>query len=364
MAIKKIGILTYHFPVNYGALLQTYALKQYLSDEGYEVNIVNFFTKEQILEYSFFRRIKTMKDICHYMMKIIFSFHYLNKIKKFNRFQLQYFALTEHYKKIEEVDFGYDVVLTGSDQVFNLTKASNIIYYQPFKKLYGQKKVAYAPSFGINPESFLNSKEMIGLLSDFNHLSCRESLGAEYMEKILNKHVPSVLDPVYLLSKDEWRLIASEKRINDDYILIYDLNGKENLIKIAQSIPGNYKIVIVSTDYLAKLKYHRYKIHKIIIDAGIEEFIALINNAEYVVTDSFHGVSMSIIFEKKFYCFISLEKVADRILSLLQTLNLENRIIGNVGENIVCVNSLENYHERLADLIIKSKKYLNKSLNE
>lgn len=364
MAVKKIGLLTFHFPINYGALLQTYALKQYLSDKGYNVYTVNYFTKEQISDYTFWGKIKTIKGFCHYLLKIVFSFYYLNKRRKFRRFQLQHFALTKHYDKIEKVNFEYDVVLTGSDQVFNITKKSNLVYYQPFKKQNGQKKIAYSPSFGIDPESFLYKKDIIELLSDFDSLSCRETTGAAFMERVLDREIPSVVDPVYLLSKEEWEVIASKDRIKDDYILIYDLNGKENLIKIAQKISGTYKIVIVSTDYLAKLKYSRHKVYKIIIDAGIEEFIGLIKNAEYVITDSFHGISMSVIFGKKFYCFIALEKAAGRILSLLQNLSLETRIIRDIDKISVLEGTIENYHKCLTNLINKSKLYLNKSLDE
>ena len=272
----RIGLLTFHFPINYGALLQTYALDSYLKKLGFDVEIINYYSDEHKAKYNFYQKPTSIKDVIFYLIKTIFILNHLKKSYKFKRFRKKHFELTQRYKKSEEVPFDYDIVITGSDQVFNINYSDRYIYFQPFEKLLNQKKIAYAPSFGIHSfdDTFKNKIE--NLVKDFDFLSCRELEGTTFLKKITGKEVPHVLDPVFLLDNDEWSKIASKRIIKDDYIFVYDLNGKKTLIDIAKSINKNKKIVLLSNDPIAKIKKEYKGVDIFIQSVGIEDFISLI----------------------------------------------------------------------------------------
>ena len=361
--MKKIGLLTFHFPINYGALLQAFALDRYLKGIGHQVEIINYMPERHLKSYNYYRKATSFKKIIHNIVKTPFFPHYLRKRDKFRNFQQNHFSLTERSKVYEKVLFNYDVVLTGSDQVFNINREERKVYFQPFTKEPNQKKVAYAPSFGISEFDDEFTAKIVDWVNDFDALSCREKSGAEYLSQLTGRDVPNVLDPVFLLSKKEWADKASKRLIDEKYIFIYELNGKKPLIDIARKIGEGYKIVMLSNDPIAKIRWAFKGVGKFIQSASIMDFISLMQNADYVVTDSFHGTAMSIIFEKEFFSYIALKSGASRIESLLSNISLEQRIIEDVErfdlkEFDLCDFTL------IHPLIIQSKQFLNSAIND
>lgn len=359
--MKSIGILTYHYPINYGAVLQTYALYCYIRTvtDG-DVTVVNYVPKN--IKSGFFLNIRSVKDFVHNLVVLIFIIPLLSKKLKFKCFLRSYLNLTPRYSTYDKIEYGkYDAVVTGSDQVFSPDRIGNIAYYQPFKKECWQKKIAFSPSFGIHEFTDDVEAKISQYISDFDYISCREECGAEFISKIRNETVLNTIDPVFLLDQKEWNNICYHRPTNRNYILIYDLNGKENLIKIAKRICNGKDIIIISSDPLAKIKYMHYGITKIIIDAGIEDFVTYIKYADAIVTDSFHGTAMAIIFRKNFYSFIALKNASSRIYSLLDKLALFKRIVKYPDR--VCETEIQYNEKLISDWIYRSKQFLNEALS-
>jgi hypothetical protein len=358
--MKTIGLLTFHFPINYGAFLQTFGLYDYIDARGGNIEIINYFTDDHMARFDFYQKPKSFKEIFYYVLKTAFFPDYLKKRKKFKQFNEKYFRSTARYRELSEVSFSYDIVLTGSDQVFNINHKDRLIYFQPFEKSNGQTKAAYAPSFGINNLDENVTHKIQNFIQDFDYLSCREELGAQYLTGISNKEVKHVLDPVFLLDSERWYSISSKRLIQENYIFIYDLNGKKSLVDIAKRIARGRKIVIISNDPMAQVKSIYRGCDVFVKSAGIEDFISYIRYADIVVTDSFHGTAMSVLFRKEFYTFIALKSASYRILSLLKSLSLDRRLVNDLAdfEEVEVVD----YDGNLKEMIDKSKAYLDKIL--
>lgn len=354
--MKKIGLLTFHFPINYGAVLQTYGLFTYLKKKGFDVTIINYYSDRHADRYKFYHRPKSIKNLLYYIVKTGFLCNHISKKKKFDHFRNKHFKLTKRYKSASKTPFDWDIVLTGSDQVFNINNSDRITYFQPFKKKANQIKAAYAPSFGIHNFNEEIKEKISHLVNDFDFISCRESLGAEFLSEIKGKKVEHVLDPVFLLDAQEWSSIASDRIIKEKYLFVYDLNGKKPLIDIAKKLRADHKIVVLSNDPIASLKKEYRGVDVFIKSAGISDFISLIKYADAVITDSFHGTVMPIIFEKPFYSYISLETASSRIIDILTTLSMEKRLVKSI-ESITEIGNF-NKPEKLKELITASEKFL------
>ena len=357
----KIGIFTY-FQTNYGAVLQAYALQKYLQEQpGVEVEIIDFTTSEHLEGHKVFKK-QSLKNpvaaIAYYFFTLI---HYRQLKRRVTRtwdFKKEYFNFTRRYSSIKEVLENHpkeDIYITGSDQVFNPNGKYVPLYYLGFDKGNG-KKVAYAPSFGISKFDDSITQKIEGYVKDFDFLSCREPAGAEYLSSIIGQKVPVVVDPVLLHGSDEWGKVATSPKMKGNYIFIYDLNGAENLIKIAKKIQKETKLPIVC---LTRNRLKMYPVYKQIYDAGPAEFVGWIKDANYVVTDSFHGTVFSLIFSKQFFTFIALEKTSSRIKNILGKVGLDNRIVTKDGLNEFDFNAYKKYSSvDLQQLSVASKHFI------
>lgn len=365
--MKTIGLLTFHFPVNYGAVLQTYALYSFVKRGGYDIEIINYYTDEHMGRYDFYQKPQNLKNLIYYIAKTFFINDDILKKKRFRRFISLHFKLSQRYKDDQSILFDYDTVITGSDQVFNLETSKSLVYFQPFEKKGSQKKIAYAPSFG-KSEFSRDLKDKIGkYVKDFDAISCRENDGASFLAEIMGKPVLQVLDPVFLLSNEDWSDVSSKRLIKDDYIFIYDLNGRKPLVDIAKTVnENNYKIVMVSNDPIAKMRSEYKGVDVFLNSAGIEQFLSLIKYSTSTITDSFHGTAFSIIFQRPFYTYIAYEAVAVRITSLLKNLSLQDRIITKDTplSSIRKIGEIPDITIRLNEQIEKSESYLINSLYE
>lgn len=325
----RIGIFTF-FQTNYGAVLQAFALQHYLEQQpGTEVEIVDFTTPNHLMDHKVFQKQKTRNPISLLSYYFFTLIHYRQLKRRINRtweFKKKYFHFTRRYSSVEDILKNHpkeDIYVTGSDQVFNPNARYVPVYYLDFDKGNG-KKVAYAPSFGISEFSSEISQKIERYVRDFDYLSCREQAGADYLNSLTGKEVPVVVDPVLLHDAEEWEKIAISPNYGKDYIFIYDLNGAENLIKIAKNIQKHTKLPVVC---LTNKRTKIYPVNKQLYDAGPAEFVGWIKDASYVVTDSFHGTLFSLIFGKQFFSFIALEKTSSRIKNILERTGLENRIV-------------------------------------
>ena len=343
---------------NYGAVLQAYALQTYLRNRGAQSEIVDFTTAEHLKAYNVFQplNIPFFKRMAVYLLVALRYFHLKRRIRRTIAFKKQYFNFTKRYSTVEEILNNppqEDIYISGSDQVFNLSSPYYEVYYLNFNKGTA-KKVAYAASFGHADFTVELKEKITPYLLDFDLLSCRESTGAQFLSSITGKPVPTVVDPTMLLSEEQWRKVTIYPNMKD-YIFIYDLNGGEDLIEIAKRLKALiHKPIVCLT--CGATNYYR-DADRVFVDAGPAEFLGWIANAAYVVTDSFHGTSFSLIFSKPFLNYVAIERASDRVTTILQSIGMEDRMI-----RCEEIDSYD-YKSHLECTEIKNKKWIMDSMS-
>jgi len=334
----RIGLVTY-YGHNYGACLQAFALQNTLEKMGHSVIALNYTRKDELtLSFALKRRLSALKNPIKYITnKILYEKHkkhftarssaFEQFIEKYiNKSKVKYDSL-EEMKKIDE----FDIYVCGSDQLWNPVfrgNKNNPVYFIDFAPE-GKKRIAYAPSIGVNSIPDECKKEMSILLRKMDHISVRERLGATIIKDLINKDVNVVLDPTLLISPDEWNSVAVDPEYKDPYILTYlfgDLDYIKDFIQHIKKITG---LEIISLPYNPReMSGGNIKA----FEAGPSEFVGLIKNAKIVITDSFHATVFSIIFKKPFYS-LTRQKAGDpasmnsRIFDILERLKLSSRLI-------------------------------------
>lgn len=331
--MKSVGLFTIYV-CNYGAVLQTFALKKYLEDKykDVRVSVVDFYSYEHY-------RIMTVssKNFIKKLMKYaLILTHYpalYCRNKREKAFIFEEFNLSKRYADFDILMKNmpkYDYYLTGSDQVFNCRSKYSPLFFQQFIIKSGIK-AAYAPSFGQSIFSEKEKESIKQLTKEFDFLSCRENDGAQMLSELLNKNVPCVIDPTLLLTNEQWEKMMKAPQTDEKYLLVYDLNGGRSMLNIAHKIAVEKGLKIYCITRHSDISFIYNGIDKVIYDAGPREFVGYFSKASYVVTDSFHGTAFSLIFRKNFNTFIAVPKSSQRIKSLLSVCGLQNRIIEDLN---------------------------------
>ena len=365
---KSIGIITIHFAINYGAVLQAYALQNFIkSEKKVDVRIINYITYKMQKDNAIFKHINHWKDLFSRLLILLNYYLLKRKENKFINFVNTYLKLTKRYSSYEQLASDPPLFFTyivGSDQTFNVYSGDFKSYYLAFSSYLTKNKVAYAPSFGRFSVPEERKEQVISYLNDFNHISSRERKGSVLIQEMIGKEPQTVLDPVFLLNKETWQKLGVPiKNIHSPYILVYALIGYKKQSIIANKIKQLTRLPIIFVTHNIMLKYKSN--NQIILDAGPLEFIWLFDNAQYVITDSFHGTAFSVIFNKNFYSCITFPAKADRIKNLLEILDLSNRIVSNATE-ITEKKLIINYkipNKLMHNEIKNSKNYLHKALD-
>ncbi|ASK56497.1 hypothetical protein CEQ48_17755 [Vibrio tarriae] len=360
----NVGIITIHNVSNYGAVFQAYALKEIVKKK-YDVNIIDFDNRHvsKSLDYVRFGTtihsfLGTAKDICRILPRL----RVIPKFKKFIRDEMD--IVPYNSDQIGK----FDILISGSDQIWNpacVSQDKQFIpeYFLSFATA-NQKKIAYASSCGSYEYSSSEETILREYLSDYDALSTRESKASKYLSLLTKLDVEHVLDPTLLLTKNEWldRLGDNNFR-EDDYILLYVIKKTPLLKKVIHKLKEDLKVKVILCE---QGLYFDTIVDEHIRDAGPRDFISLFNNAKFVVTDSFHGTTFSLIFNKPFFS-VSPGANINRISSLLEVVGLDSRIIHD--ESFLKSIDLSNYtldftdvNKRLEIERKKSKDYLFSSL--
>ena len=326
----KVGIITIHYGVNYGSALQAYALTKFLNDKGYEAEIINYIPERyRVLPY--FATTKNSLIINTLYIIIRFPFLFLQR-KVFSDFIKENIPISKLYKTKDELyntSNKYDVYITGSDQVWNIDYNGDTqeLYYLSFAPK-NSIKIACSASFGKASITDKKDIEIIGkTLKDFKAISVREDTGLKILCEAGISNALHTVDPIFLYNKDMWmEQFGFQNLILQPYILIYALDNEEDrLIKYAHRIATTkgYKVALISFD---NRRRNKKNVDYCFYNKSPEYFINLFSNAEYIVTNSFHGVAFSINFEKQFIA-VSRKAYNTRIESILKMFNLKSRLI-------------------------------------
>ena len=291
----KIGIITFHKAINYGAVLQSYALQKKLNNLGYDAEIIDYVCDKLKQNYKLFNlNNKTAKGIMTTF--VYFPLKYIRS-KKFKQFIFNNLKLSKDkdisQEELRIIAKRYDYVITGSDQVWNpkLTNGDTSYFLDFVEKC---KKIAYAASFGTNSPTDQEKEFYLANIKDYSLMTVREEDSAKFISQLLNEHVESVCDPVFLLHKEEWTRVFNPKPLfNKPYIFVYCLHEKSSY-KYAEQLAKkeNLKIVCIPSSLKDSVDGKKD------FTAGVETFLNYIYNASCVITDSFHAIAFSLIFNK------------------------------------------------------------------
>lgn len=329
---KRIGILTFHRAINYGAVLQAFALYTTLQDE-YDVEIIDYECK-QILKNNNIESSR-LKKFVKYILYPRLMVDKNKRVKKFNFFVNKRLTLSLEYNEsnIGLADSNYDAFIVGSDQVWNLRVTGNDMNYF-LKFTNDNKKYSYAASFGGSPRVFENKKDVINsALSSFQSLLVREADAMEYIKKEkISDDVKLTCDPVFLISRKEWveKLKLKKEKQKRKYIFVYIVAPDDYSMTFAMNLAKEKNLdVVVNQLYKGKRAYINGTIPR--MDAGPIDFLQLIMNAECVVTTSFHAMAFSLIFNIDFYYELSSDSKNknSRLVSLADKFGVRDREIVN-----------------------------------
>ena len=337
----KIGILTYHNTTNYGAALQAFALQKKVEELGYNSEIIDYKCKAVTERYEIINPLKS-KNIKQCIKRILTNRDKKKLNEKFERFYNKYQKLSSktYYKNtIKKANKEYDKFIVGSDQVWNLRLSGEDTTYMLDFVEEDSKKYSYAASFGYSeiPDKYIDiSKKYI---DKFNKISIREDKGSQILNKICGKESIVVLDPTLLFNKKEWENLlpinSNKNEIKNPYILLYIIALTPSMIKFTKKLSKEtgYDVIYINHSYKKILGF------KNIFSVTPEEFLSYINNAEIVITSSFHGVAFSINFEKQFFYELSNSSINfnSRIENLISIAGLGDRGI-RYDKNIDCIN--------------------------
>lgn len=338
MKKKKIEVITLHRIVNYGSVLQAYATQYILNKKGNNVEFIDYYP-ERMHMLGMLKRIKNKSDFLSKNLfartaaRIIMLPSYVQRFMVFKKFIKKYLNTTQKiYMTEEEIEKDIpeaDIYCTGSDQVWN-TGWNEKIEYPFFLKFAPNNKkcISIAASFGKSELERWEIEETKKLLSKYSDISTRELSGVNIIKELGFNNVINILDPTLLLNGEEWSKIASNKYENQDYIFVYNLNRNKNIDNYVQKLAKEKKLKVY---YVSYCLHEFYKKGKMKCNVKVEDFLALIKNAKYVVTDSFHATAFSINFNTQFMIVFP-EKYSTRVKSILEITKLESRIVKNPND--------------------------------
>lgn len=283
----KTGILTFHDADNYGALLQAYALQQTLNELGMENEFVAI-EREQRSNPQ-----QTNGPMAVFMKRVTEAGEKRKKLLE--QFRMEYLEISPMYRKeeVEQLNDRYQCFLVGSDQVWNF-KIPDVDprYFLPFAAK--EKKYSYAASFGSGEIPKKVAAWCEAQLKTFRRISVREESGRELVKALTGAEAQVHADPTLLLERADWEKLSEERESNYVllFLLVYDAQAVQRAKEIASQ--KGLELRTVTAAFLPQLGIDAW------CSTGVQEWITLVRNAQFVITNSFHGTVFSILFEREF----------------------------------------------------------------
>lgn len=357
-----IGLVTFYKEMgfNYGSVLQAFATQHFLKENGFKCELINYLPYSNNIN-NLIKKLLQKIYLLFYNKKVLAKWNKMRKwIKKNTKESKRIIA----YAQLEKYSRKYDAVICGSDQIWNNYKnIANPFFYLQFVPK--EKRIAYAPSIGRNFIDERVKETFKKFVSEIKYISIREQQGAEIIKDLLGRDVPVVIDPIFLLGKEQWEKEIKSKNIEKNpYIFVYFLSKNNEYFEEVKKFAEKNNLKIITTPML-------YDKDDTAVIADAWDFLNLIKNAKYVATDSFHGLAFSIKFEKKFIVYKRFkdgtkETQNSRIYNLLNELDLNSRLKTNNNSISEILNQNINYemtNEKLDKLVNNSKSYLLTALN-
>lgn len=330
--MKRIGILTFHNAINYGAVLQTFALQRKVLELNSNCEVINYdndYFKKIYSTNPFSRGIglrKRLSIVYHFLRHPLNEIRENKKAKSIKRFAKKYISFSKVYNHndMKALALDYEGIIVGSDQVWNM-RLSNYDTTYFLEDIANIKKYSYAASFGKSNITGFEYEKILKCLPSFERITVREETAKRILLP-LRIESSVVLDPTFLLDYAEWKNLLSIKEVvRKKYVLVYTIQDDNHLLKEAETFAEKFECEIISLSFFNHKKY-TYK-----NDSSISDFVALIHAAECIFTTSFHGLAFSIISHKNFYFELSKKTNNNnsRMSDLCNELGLSSREIKN-----------------------------------
>lgn len=370
----RIGIITFHNVINYGAALQALATQTVLTNIGHEASIINYTPDHICCIYKPFSLAKyrlhaknSLSVLARSIASDLRHFRRINKKRaRFNAFFKKYYNLDFTQKKtlatLEKALPQYDACITGSDQVWNpdITGGFDPAYFLRF----GDEKMirlSYAASIGRDNYTEKEYEELSSLVRGLDAVSVREESAEKLLRDKIGLDSETVLDPTLILTANEWiDLVGDEDTVGQPYIFVYTLYPNAELDKYVEHLSREKNLPVVTinprSSYYNELTPRSY--------ADPADFVRLIRGASYVVTNSFHGTAFSVNFSKNVTTFKGGARNS-RITDLLSKLGLGDRAVSTYEEALRNSTDIEAYPEaqkRLSEAREHSISFINKAL--
>lgn len=330
--MKKIGIMTFHRAINYGAMLQAVALQQAIKRMGYEAELIDYVDKL----YDHYEISYQASNIVKTLLKYLLSGKVRLRNKRFEQFLLANADISEQtYSKdtIRNIDEdAYRQFFTGSDQVFN----PSIIDYDENYLLgfvHNKNKCnSYAASIGLSELSEMEQKWLGRYIKDYHRILIREKSGQNILNQMGLRNSILVADPTFLLTKDEWEAMEHKIKIPKHYILCYGFQRNEYMENCVNMLSEDRNMLVcVISDRLISDGSLRKQLRGI----GPAEWLYLIHSADYIVTNSFHGMVFSFIFQKQVWVADSNDGTFSRMEDFLDEMGCHKRIVKGREQAII-----------------------------
>ena len=342
----KVGIITmYHKSRNYGGLLQAFALCTYLNKfEKVKAEQICYNSKSSYSANGSLKRFrdssfnekfsKVRRLLVSTTNRLLTNVLIKNKINLRDRSVSAFRERIPHSEdvydsiSINRTNSIYDVFVTGSDRVWNPMSIGSP-YYLSFVD--GKTKIAYAASLAANSLNEEQRRQFKEVLSDYSLVSVREKETVDILGKITDNKVYWTVDPTFLLDKEEWQAVATDRKVEGDYIFCYFLGRDAINRKVVTKFARKRNLKIVTIPYANNIfsTVDAFFGDVKVFDASPEDFIGLISKAKFVFTDSFHATVFSTIFEREVFTFVRSEmhESGTRIKSLTDLLGTESHYV-------------------------------------
>lgn len=383
-----IGICIKYFHENYGGMLQAYATVSMLENCEIPYELIQYEKKRTLVEL-----VKSMPRLLNgvllndkyeaFLKKQGFKKHPefaendAIRMKAFEIFKNQKFTklspVFKGYAALCEGGKKYSAVITGSDQLWSPAGLPTNYYnlmFVPDDTL----KISIASSFGVKEIPWYQKKRTIQYLNRIEYISMRENRGSEIVKELTGRDVPTILDPVFFLSKNEWlERIPNKREINEPYVFAYFLGTTQEYRNAVKKLAHDKGMKVVALRHMDQYVEEDENFGDFApYDVSPERFLNLLRNAEYVCTDSFHGTAFSILNEKQFVVFNRYAENSSfsknsRIDTLCVNFGLESRRYKNGMDLSDVVKDDIDYKavgEKYKNLKLVTDQYLNTILKE
>lgn len=326
----KVGVITFHSAYNFGASLQTWALQKVLRNYGLESSVIHYHPAiiddlyDPIKQTGIKRPFKIIKLRMTKKKSLKRHYNYQNFVKK--NFNL--IGDFKTYEELSQANLALDAYITGSDQVWNSQHIDGFdpAYYLDFVQG-DAMKVSYAASIGRNYILPRYREQVIQSLSGFNAISVREESAMPVIQALTDKAVEVVLDPTLLLKRADYEEIKVKQDIGEKYIFVYMMEDNRDVVTFANRISR-----LTGYPIIQRRPNKRFKNEiESCFTKTPGDFLGLIEGAELVITNSFHGTVFSIIYEKSFLSMLHSD-TGSRTIDLLESLKLSSHIVYDINE--------------------------------